>query len=292
MAFNLPATGVKRKNSARYSTYCRGTPMPPLRTRDDSFNTTRRTSTANKSRSLETLNFVREASPKDIKYEVYDAEYNKYLGKKLLAKMLLDDKKKKLDQVSKCLVSLKLEYEELLKKNIGLKKDIIKMLTYAENITELNKQIVRAKEILKVLQESKYDLFLKDSINALDIFLNQVQLVDITEKDMEEFFERNILGCESNIYKTLTRMYNYMKEHGGVISEIAKQCEEIEALNDENIELKKLSSDAAQSSLSNSIEKNYLHFFTLATENLNLLIKDQEVKSWKPIFSSTPSQDK
>lgn len=242
MAFSSLTATVKRKDSARFATHRGITPRTGIKlTRDDSYNTTRRTSIANKSRSLEALNYVeREISPLDVKYETYSSEYSRYLGKKLLAKMLLDDKEKKMEQVSKCLVSLKLGYEELLRKNISLKADIIQMLTYSDNINELNKHLEEAKKILKVLKYSNFDLFLKDSINALDIFLNQVQLIDITEKEMQETFEKNILGCESNIYITLTRVHNYIKEHAEVISEIAEQCKEIEALNDQIKELKKM----------------------------------------------------
>lgn len=246
---NPTGTTIKKKNfpvlSTNRRTLCRGdigiTPRPgKLLTRDDSFNSTFRTVKANKSRSLESLNYldVRETSPSDSKYDEVEAAYYEYLTRKFQARLFLDDKEKKEKGCKESLTSFKLEYEALLQKNVALKKDLLKMKAYSESITELDRNIVKAKTFLMALKEAKYGEFLENMVNALDRFVNQLKLVDIKKEELEGAFNNKVLGCDSDIYKTLMKLNDFLENHKSVISDIAQESKEIEMLHDECLGLK------------------------------------------------------
>lgn len=182
--------------------------------------------------NLEKLSFISE---KDFAtYENYKVDYSNYLLKKLQSHLLLSNKKQKEDNLKRCLVSLKLELEAVLKDHVNLHKSSAYARVYMDIIQECNKRIELGENILKLFEENKLDDLFMSVSSILDPIINQLLLVEINKNDIEKIFSQDVIGENSNLIECLKKIHSLSAKNKDTIDNIAAEIVKIEDLCKEN----------------------------------------------------------
>ena len=175
---------------------------------------------------------------KDDAYEKYEIEYGTYLLRKLQNRILQTNNKDKEIKFVKSLVSLKLEYEDLLRKREDLIKEKIYIEMYIETIKACNSRLTVGEKALKMFKTNKLDTLLKSATEILEKISNRMQLININKTEMEKFFNSETIGENSKLILCLKDIENYSSKNKDIVEKTAGEILEIKELLKQSILLK------------------------------------------------------
>ena len=175
---------------------------------------------------------------KDDAYEKYEIEYGTYLLRKLQNRILQTNNKDKEIKFEKSLVSLKLEYEDLLRKREDLIKEKIYIEMYMETIKACNSRLTVGEKALEMFKTNKLDALLKSATEILEKISNRMQLININKTEMEKFFNSETIGENSKLILCLKDIENYSSKNKDIVEKTAGEILEIKELLKQSILLK------------------------------------------------------
>ncbi|KAK6627128.1 hypothetical protein RUM44_009605 [Polyplax serrata] len=185
--------------------------------------------------SLDKVSFF--SDKEDLAYDEYELDYSTYLLRKLQNQILQKNNREKIESFKKCLVSLKLEYEELLKKHLTLNKTSMYIEMHMETLKECNKRIELGK-IIKVFEENKLDILFNSMSEVLDQAVNQMTLIGLNKSDIEKVFSQEAEELDTELIDCLKKISDHSKRNQESIGGIAMEIVKIDKLLKENLILR------------------------------------------------------